>query len=47
MHNLVGTRLSAPVQTGPGVHPSSCTMDIACYSRNKATGTWPWPPTPI
>jgi hypothetical protein len=23
---LVGARFSAPAQTGPGVHPSSCTM---------------------
>jgi hypothetical protein len=29
---LVGVRFSAPVQTGPGAHPASCTM-----------GTWSFP----
>jgi hypothetical protein len=26
-----GVRFSAPVQTGPGVHPSSCTMGTASF----------------
>ena len=29
----VGTRFSAPVQTGPGAHPASCKM---------CTGSFPW-----
>ena len=29
----MGTRFSAPVQTGPGAHPASCTM---------GTGSFPW-----
>jgi hypothetical protein len=29
----VGTRCSAPVQTGPGAHPAPCTM---------GTGSFPW-----
>ena len=37
----VGARFSAPVQTGPGTHPASCTM-----GRCKAAGAWCWPPTP-
>jgi hypothetical protein len=28
----VGTRFSAPVQTGPGVHPASCTMGTGSLS---------------
>jgi len=27
----VGARFSAPVQTGPGTHPASCTMGTGCY----------------
>jgi len=30
----VGTRFSAPVQTGPEAHPPFCTM---------GTGSWRWP----
>jgi hypothetical protein len=26
-------RISAPVQTGPGAHPASCTMGIGSLSR--------------
>jgi hypothetical protein len=29
----VGERFSAPVQTDPGAHPSSCTMGTGCLSR--------------
>jgi hypothetical protein len=28
---LVGARFSAPVQTGPGAHPASCTMDTGSF----------------
>jgi hypothetical protein len=27
----VGARFTAPVQTGPGAHPASCTMGTACF----------------
>jgi len=27
----VGARFSAPVQTGPEAHPTSCTMDTGCF----------------
>ena len=29
----VGARFSAPVQTGPGAHPTSCTMGSGYFSR--------------
>jgi hypothetical protein len=29
----VEARFSAPVQTGPWVHPATCTMDIGSLSR--------------
>ena len=29
-------RFSAPVQTGPGVHPTSCTMGTAFFPRVKS-----------
>ena len=32
----VEARLSAPVQTGPGVHPTSCTMGTG----GEAAGAW-------
>jgi hypothetical protein len=32
---LVGVRFSAPVQTGPGAHPASCTMDTGAFPRVK------------
>jgi hypothetical protein len=41
-----GARFSAPVQTGPGVHPASCTTGTGSLSRGKATGAWRLPPTP-
>ena len=31
----VGTRFSAPVQTGPGAHPASCKMGTGCYPGVK------------
>jgi hypothetical protein len=40
----VVVRLSAPVPTGPGAHPASCTVGTESYPGVK----WPrrWPPTP-
>ena len=37
----VGTRFSAPVQTGPGAHPASCTMDTGSLPgvKNGRDGT--------
>jgi len=31
----VGVRFSAPVQTGPGAHPASCTMGAGSFPRGK------------
>jgi hypothetical protein len=31
--NPVGAKFSAPVQTGPGAHPASCTMGTGSLSR--------------
>ena len=37
----MGVRFSAPVQTGPGAHPASCTMGTVSLSgRGKAAGAW-------
>jgi len=33
--NLVGARFSAPVQTGPGGHPASCTISTGSFPRVK------------
>jgi len=33
----VGTRFSAPVQTGPGAHPASCTMGTGSFPRVKSS----------
>ena len=30
-----GSRFSAPVQTGPGAHPASCTMGTGSFSEGK------------
>jgi hypothetical protein len=30
-----GARFSAPVQTGPGAHPASCTMGIGSFLWGK------------
>jgi len=35
---LVGARFSAPVQTGPGAHPTSCTMGTGSFLGLKE---WP------
>jgi hypothetical protein len=31
----VGARFSVPVQTGPGAHPASCTMDTGSFPGVK------------
>ena len=31
----VGAGFSTPVQTGPGAHPASCTMDTGSFPRGK------------
>ena len=38
-------RFSAPVQTGPGAHPASCTTGTGSFLGGKAAGAWSWPPT--
>ena len=35
-----GARFSAPVQTGPGAHPASCTMGTGSFPGGKAVGAW-------
>jgi len=32
----VGTRFSAPIQTGPGAHQASCTMDTGSFTGVKS-----------
>ena len=32
----MGARFSAPVQTGPGAHPASCTMGTGSFPRVKS-----------
>jgi hypothetical protein len=36
----VEARFSAPVQTGPGAHPASYTMDTGSLPGGKAAGAW-------
>jgi hypothetical protein len=38
-----GASFFAPVQTGPGAHPASCTMGTGSFPGVKAAGTWRWP----
>jgi len=33
-----GGRFSAPVQTGPGAHPTSCTMGTGSFRGQSAAG---------
>jgi hypothetical protein len=42
----VGSRFSAPVQTGSEAHPTSYTMGTGSFPGGKAVGAWRWPPTP-
>jgi hypothetical protein len=39
-------RFSAPVQTGSGGHPASCTMGTGSFPGVKAARAWRWPLTP-
>ena len=43
----LGARISAPVRTDAGVHPSSYTMGTGSFPGGKAAGAWRWPPTPM
>ena len=43
----VGSRFSAPVQTGPGAHPASCTIGTGSLPGWNAAGAWSWPPHPL
>ena len=36
----MGTRFSAPIQTGPGTHPASCVMGTGSLPGDKAAGAW-------
>jgi hypothetical protein len=36
IESLWEARFSAPVQTGPGAHPSSCTMDTGSFPGVKS-----------
>ena len=40
-----GARFSAPVQTGPGAHPASCTMGTGSFSGVKQPGRGTHPPS--
>ena len=41
---LVGVRFSAPVQTGPGAYPASCTMGTVSFPRvQSGRGVTPHP----
>jgi len=41
--NPGGGEFSPPVQTGPGAHPTSCTMggvSLTCFTRSKVASAW-------
>ena len=38
MESRWGVRFSAPVQTGPGAHPASCTMGTGSFPGSRAGG---------
>jgi hypothetical protein len=40
-----GGDISAPVQTGLGVHPAQY-IGYRIFPEGKAAGAWRWPPTP-
>ena len=41
----VRARFSVPVQTGPGYHPTSCTVGAGSFSQGgKVAGAWRIPP---
>jgi hypothetical protein len=35
-----GAKFSAPVQTGPGTHPASCTMGTDSFPGGMVAGAW-------
>ena len=37
---LLRARFSAPVHTGPGAHPASCTRGTGPFYGGKAAGAW-------
>ena len=41
----VGARLSAPVQTGPGAHPASCTIGTGSFPGVKRPGRGAYHPS--
>jgi len=43
----VGARFSAPVQTGPGAHPASCTMGTGSFPGVKSGGGVMLTPHPL
>ena len=43
---LVGSRFSAPVQTGLGAHTASYTRGTGLLTGGKGAGAWCCPPTP-
>ena len=43
----VGARFSAPVQTGPGAHPASCTMGTASFPGLKSGRSVTLTPHPL
>jgi len=46
-HIPVEARVSAPVQTGPGAHPTLCTVATGYLYRGETARALPWPPTQI
>ena len=43
----MGARLSAPIQTGPGAQPASCTMGTGPFPSTKEVLAMPWRQTPL
>jgi len=44
----MGVRFSAPLQTGPGAHPASCTMGTGSFpgvKRDRGVTLTPSPPS--
>ena len=46
IESLWGAIFSAPVQTGPGAHPTSCTMGTGSFPGVKRPGRGVDPPPP-
>jgi hypothetical protein len=44
---LGGASFSAPVQTGPGAHPASCTMGTGSFPRVKSGRVMTLTPHPL